>query len=79
MNRATHPTDVPMHGLISLSRPSRALATNSGSAIIPRTIDTKSATPLLMRCSAWSRVVMRPVTMVGTSTALVTTSLVGTS
>ncbi len=57
---------VPMHGRISASRPARALATRYGSATIARTIDTMSATPVSTRWLAWSRVMIRPVTMVGT-------------
>ncbi len=76
---ATQPIDVPMHGRISLSRPSRAFTTNSGSAIIARTIDTMSAMPDPMMWSAWSRVMIRPVTIVGTSTTFVTCSLLSSS
>ena len=68
-----------MQGRISSSRPSRAFTTSSGSAIIARTIDTMSAMPEPTMWSAWSRVMIRPVTMVGTSTTLVTFSLLSSS
>ena len=76
---ATQPIDVPMHGRTSSARPWRTLTTSAGSAISARTIDTRSATPVSTRWAAWSSVMMRPVTIVGTVTALVTTSLEASS
>ena len=46
---ATHPMLEPMHGRISCSRPLLAFTTRCGSAIIARTMDTMSATPLSTR------------------------------
>ena len=79
MSRPTQPWLEPIHGRISASRPSRAFATRYGSAMSARTIDTMSAMPLPTTWSAWSRVIMRPVTMVGTESSRVTASLLGNS
>jgi hypothetical protein len=48
-----------MQGVIDLARPSRALATNSGSARNGRAMDTISAQPSASTCSATSGVLIR--------------------
>ena len=75
----TQPMLEPMHGRIRLSSPRRALLTSSGSAMRARTIDTMSAAPLSTMWLAWSRVMIRPTTIVGLDTARVITSLAATS
>ena len=75
----TQPCEEPMQGRTSAARPRRDLRTSMGSAISARTIDTMSEKPSAIMRLACSRVMMRPVTIVGTSTARATVPVLGTS
>ena len=77
--RVTQPWLQAMHGLISSSRPSRALFGQSGSASSVRPTAMKSARPVatISSASAGSRIL--PTAMTGTPTASFTRSANGSS
>ena len=65
INWPTQPMLEPMQGRMRASSRRRALLTRLGSAMSARTMDTICAAPLATMCWAWSRVMIRPVTMTG--------------